>query len=225
MAAIYGKLHNADGLDTYMRTTLRPLDIVLIRSRPALTRLAIPSHFTHMAVWLGNKDELTRMGAFRVGDINARKETILSGNQFYESAGDSVRLAPLSNITNTDEIIIVRPSKLSDRRAVMKISQLFEHLDKPFDFNFDFEDKTRLTCMEVVADVFPEYRLPVRYTSGRYALVPDDLVWKAVARDHGLKLVAHIVPNGRRGFKTAALGQVSEKLRKPASPPQHVAIY
>ncbi len=221
LAAKYGKLRFSRGLPAYLKRNLRPFDILLIRSRPALTRLAIPSHFTHAMIWLGSPDEVSGSGVLEDGLSNSDLEKIRSGATVFESAGDEVRLSKVDQIINTDELVVLRLSDAQSRPPREIYKALLSNLGKPFDYNFDLRNTSRLTCMEVIAEVFPELELPTRYTSGRYAIVPDDIVSRALQPNSGLRVYNYIIPKPRRKFALRDVFQLHAVVRKPSKPPRN----
>jgi len=223
MAAPYGLLHYAAGLEAHLRATLRPLDIILVRSRSALTRAFFPSYFTHSIVWLGTPEEMRANGGLRVAGVHAA--SILAGNTVYESAGDAVRLRDISEVLNTDEILILRPQGLNQARARAKYLDLLNKIGTPFDYNFDHFDKLRLTCMEAIADAFPEFEIPVRYTTGRYAIIPDDIVHRALSPGSGLVLVEYLRSSGSNTFAIHDQKAAAAVLSEPRAKPQLTTIY
>jgi hypothetical protein len=223
MAAPYGGLRFANGLEDYLRETLRPFDIVMVRSRPALTRAIFPSYFTHSLVWLGTPEEMRANGGLQVAGKHAKR--IQAGKTVFEAAGDEVRLSEIGEILNTDEIAILRPQALGRKRSLGKYRGLLSKVGMPFDYNFDFLDKSRLTCMETVAEIFPEFGVPVRYTAGRYAVIPDDLVRRALAPGSGLTVVAHIQSNAGASYAIRSPSAVAQLLSQPQAKPRLATVY
>lgn len=215
MAWPFGRLYFARGLEGYLRETLQPMDILLIRSRPAVTWLTIPSHFTHAAVWLGNPTEAKILLAKGKATWEPYQAALDAGFTLFEAAGDTVRLAGLRNIINTNEIVILRPGKLFNENKSSRYAVLFGFLGKPFDYNFDYRDNTRLTCIETIHSVFPEFDLPVRYSSGRYVLIPDDLAHLAIPDDALIKPIAYILPEGEEDYRLADRNELKSVLSRP----------
>lgn len=180
LAAPHGELIYREGLAEFVKSELKPLDIVLVRSRPALTRALITSHFTHAIIWLGTEQEMQRAGALTLPQVLGYRDQIAQGRTALEAAKDSVRLSPFTKVIDVDEIVILRMRNRSTAWQRAKYAALFRHLGTPFDYNFDYRDETRLTCAELVAEVFPELGIPIRFTRGRYAIVPDDIARVAV---------------------------------------------
>ena len=196
----FGKLHNADGLEVHLRTVLKPLDIVVVRSKPSLPHLVIPGHFIHAAIWLGSVEDLRQQGVLHLREAMPHARDLKRGKTVGEADDARVRLAPINVITNTDEILVLRAGRLDGAGRREKYKRIFSLLGTPFDNNLDLNDKKRLTCVETVQAVFPELDLPVRFTAGRLALIPDDLVRIAINGKNGLSVVDYIVPDGKRSF-------------------------
>lgn len=217
-----GKLANAPGLRQYLRDNLRPLDVFIVRSRPALTRLAFPTHFTHVAIWLGENGELQRSGIASLPNVRPHAENLANGKTVYESANDDVHLSDMFEVVNTTEIAVVRLDAARHGQRE-RYRQIFGYLGEPFDYNFDLKDERRLTCIEVLAKVYPELDLPVRYTTGRYTYIPDDLARMAAEPGNGVSLVAYITGDGKGGFTVhdgaTMLGALSSpSMRKSTGP-------
>lgn len=174
----HGKLSRFAEVEAMLWRELRPLDIVLVRSRPALTRAFIPSHFTHAMIWLGDEAGMRRNGAWASPAVRLRGAELAGGLTVLESSKDSVHLSPFTEMLEVDEVLVLHASPR--RPARRSYEALFERLGTPFDVAFDLSDASRLTCAELIAEVFPEFRLPVRYASGRLAIIPDDIARRAL---------------------------------------------
>jgi hypothetical protein len=215
LAAPHGELIYRKGLAEFVMSELKPLDIVLVRSRPALTRALITSHFTHAIVWLGTEAEMERAGVLSLREVQPYRQAIADGRTALESAKDSVRLSPFTKVIDVDEIVILR---VRDRGAAWrraKYAALFSHLGQPFDYNFDERDKTRLTCAELVAEVFPEFGIPVRFARGRYAIIPDDIARLAAEGSPWLSVRRYIWPDSPVSYATGVRSEVRAVLTAP----------
>jgi hypothetical protein len=215
LAAPHGELIYRAGLAEFVKSELKPLDIVLVRSRPALTRAFISSHFTHAIVWLGTHEEMRRAGVLSLPQVKPHSEALAAGRAALESAKDSVRLSPFEKIIDVDEIVILR---VRDRGAAWrraKYSALFARLGEPFDYNFDVRDESRLTCAELVAEVFPEFDIPVRFARGRYAIIPDDVARIAVEGSAHLSVRRFIWPDSPDSYATGGRNDVGAILTAP----------
>ena len=225
MAAPFGRLHYAKGFEAELRSILQPLDILIVRSRPAVTRIAFPSHFTHAEVWLGTEAQMQALGAFSLPGVREYRAEIRAGKTVYEAANDDVHLSGFDQISNTDEVVVLRPSGMSAAKARRKYAALFNQIGMPFDYNFDYSDTSRLTCMEAVANAFPELRIPVRYTTGRYAIIPDDIVRRGLTPGSGLRVIAHFSGKGFDDHAVNDAGYVAGLISEPAPKPLYRASY
>lgn len=215
LAAPHGELIYRDGLAGYLQSELRPLDIVLVRSRPALTRALITSHFTHAIVWLGTEDEMRRAGALSLPQVRPFAGALAAGRPVLESAGNAVRLSPFSELIDVDEIVILRLRNRDARWQRAKYAALFAYLGTPFDHNFDVRDDTRLTCAELIALVFPELGIPVRFARGRYAIIPDDIARIAVDGSPHISVRRYIWPDTAQGYAFGGRSEVGAVLTAP----------
>lgn len=218
LAVPHGELIYRDGLAEFVRSELKPLDIVLVRSRPALTRALITSHFTHAIVWLGAEAEMKRMGVLSLPEAQPYRKAISEGRTALESAADSVRLSSFTSIVDVDEIVILR---VRDRGAAWrraKYAAMFERLGAPFDFNFDLRDEARLSCAELVAAIFPEFGIPARFARGRYAMIPDDIARIAVEGSPFLSVRRYIWPDSTNSYATGGRNDVGPVLTAPQPP-------
>lgn len=212
LRAPHGKLFRFADVEEMLRADLRPLDIVLVRSRPAMTRLFIPSHFTHAMIWLGTEHDLKARGLWSSAALQPQQASIRSGLTILESSKSSVHLSPFDEMIDVDEILVLRLSPKG--RLSTKYAALFERLGMPFDVAFDLSDATRLTCAELIAEVFPELKLPVRYASGRLAIIPDDIARLALSRSPHLAYKRYIRAEAG-GFVVGSAGDVRLRLTSP----------
>lgn len=212
LRAPHGKLFRFPEVEAMLRAELKPLDIVLIRSRPALTRVFIPSHFTHAMIWLGGERDLKRNGAWSVAALQPYRADIAAGLTILESSKDSVRLSPFSEMIDVDEVLVLRMRPAGP--VSRKYAGLFARLGTPFDVAFDLSDASRLTCAELIAEIFPELRIPVRYAAGRLAIIPDDIARRALEGSSHLSFRRYIRAEAG-GFAVSARSDVLDRLSSP----------
>jgi hypothetical protein len=212
LRAPHGKLYRFPEVEAMLRADLEPLDIVLIRSRPAMTRLFIPSHFTHAMIWLGTERDLKARGIWWSSALKPHQPSIRSGLTILESSKSSVHLSPFDEMIDVDEVLVLRLTPRGPLSA--KYAALFERLGTPFDVAFDLSDASRLTCAELIAEVFPELKLPVRYASGRLAIIPDDIARQSFGRTPHLSFKRYIRAEPG-GFALGSAGDVRSRLTSP----------
>lgn len=219
LRAPHGRLFYRDGLEPHLRAGLKPLDIIATRSRPAMTRLMIPSHFTHAMIWLGTEAEMKRLGVWNLPEIQAHHAELKKGYAILESSKDSVHLSPFSEMIDLDELVILRDTRRSRARLRRKYTQLFKRLGVTFDYSFDYGDASKLTCAELIADVYPEYAIPIRYTTGRKSIIPDDLVWVGLNQRTPLRFQSWIHANASEAFTISGAQAIRAVLTRPKPKP------
>jgi hypothetical protein len=216
LALPHGKLLRFAEVEQALRDSARPLDIALIRSRPALTRALIPSHFTHAMIFLGTEEQLRANGLWSHPAIRPHQADIRAGYTILESSLDSVHLSPFSEMYDVDEVLLLLHRPAGDAGA--DYAALFSRLGAEFDYTFDYEDTEKLTCAELIADVFPELRIPVRYSVGRLAIIPDDIARRALEGSRHLSPAIYIRADGRGRFVVGSAEEAAARLSQPESP-------
>ena len=188
----YGDLSRETEFKSAFLATIRPLDILAAKSSPGIVSGAIPSFFTHVAVWIGTKDQWVKYGMWNDPAFAKYQPYIEAGNVIIESSNDSVHLSDYYEGTHLlDEIVILRPPKRRKSQMAAIFKGLDGYLGTPFDTSFDVKDTSKLTCLELLNYVYPEINLLERYVQGRYAYIPDDLVRSAVENKSRLRFVTH----------------------------------
>ncbi|MGE0503066.1 MAG: YiiX/YebB-like N1pC/P60 family cysteine hydrolase [Rhizobiaceae bacterium] len=208
----HGKLFRHAEVETMMRNDLRPLDIVLVRSRPALTRTFIPSRYTHALVWLGSEAELRAHGLWKSAALDPYRAAIRSGLTVIESSKDDVHLSTFSELVDVDALVVLRPRHTGLAHA--KLSTLLSRVGTPFDVAFDLSDASRLTCAELIVEAFPEFGVPKRYAAGRMAIIPDDLARLALEGSRHLGFRIAVRAEGGR-FHMESAREALERLSSP----------
>ena len=215
----HGKLHRAERLQAWLRPRLEPLDVVMVRAKAGFTRANVPTHFSHSLVWLGAPEDMKRLGAWDLPQVRAHHARLGGEGSVIEASGAVVQLGGLSEITDVDEIVILRPRAGGAAWARAKYAGLLGRLGTPFDNSFDLRDTTRLSCIELIAEAFPEFAMPVRYSKGRYALVPDDLVRLAIAGSPEIAFSLYVVPSREHGFERRGMREAAAALTHPSAGP------
>lgn len=160
-------------LQDELNNQLEPGDIMLSRKNWYLSNVGLPGFWPHAILYIGDPEKLNAY--FDAPQVNAYlqtltgKETTFAGymSQQYPqkwlhySAGTGqsdyhvieaikygVVLNPLSKACG-DYMAAIRP-KLDKAAKAQAIIEAFKHLDKPYDFNFDFATDHALVCTELV---------------------------------------------------------------------------
>lgn len=217
LAAPHGKLLRFPEIEAALAADAQPLDIALVRSRPALTRALIPSHFTHAMIYLGTEEQLRARGLWSHRAIRPYQDDIRSGQVILESSLDSVHLSPFRQMVDVDEVLLLR--QRPSGRIGDKYAALLAQMGTAFDYTFDYSDTSKLTCAELIVDVFPELGVPVRYSLGRLAIIPDDLPRRAFEGSRHLSFRQYYYADGKGGYVKGTRAEALAKLSAPQPGP------
>ncbi|MDX1566057.1 MAG: YiiX/YebB-like N1pC/P60 family cysteine hydrolase, partial [Phycisphaeraceae bacterium] len=126
-----------------------------------------------------------------------------------EAQKDGVRFRSVASCFGSDAVLVLRPMLNRDQLAE-SLGRAFEHVDKPYDFDFDFTQSGSLVCTEVIYRAYEgpiEFKLTRR--AGRMTLAAEELVDMA-RRGVGFEPVAGYCPGF--GDQMADAGRVTEML-------------
>lgn len=111
------------------RVLMRPGDILLRRTEGTSGNFFNPSYWKHAGVYTGN-------GKIVEATFKGVQETTVK--EFFEHG---------------DHVVILRPKDTSvkDRKAIVRAAEA--QVGKEYDFDFDFNDPTRVSCTELASHV------------------------------------------------------------------------
>lgn len=165
---------------------LRPGDILLMRTERKLTSTLLPGFWIHSAVYLGQPQDFERMGLADRPELRSEQVNIHSGARYgwvVHAMSPKVIIWPLEKCLEVDHMIALRPA-LADADCANAIRESLRHLGKPYDFEFDFNQSSRLVCTSLIYRSY-HGRGPIKFTLvkhlGRYALTCDELCAQALA--------------------------------------------
>ncbi|MBI4833879.1 MAG: hypothetical protein HY811_03540 [Planctomycetes bacterium] len=138
-----------------LKTKLKPGDILLERRNWFLSNPFLPGFWPHAALYIGTIDDLKPLGGTENPAIQKHLEAYLKksadGHTYtiIEALSEGVVLNTLEHSMHADYVAVLRP-KATKEEIGLAITRAFENLGKPYDFNFDFDDRTKLVCTQVV---------------------------------------------------------------------------
>ncbi|MCB1936343.1 MAG: hypothetical protein KDF59_10415 [Nitrosomonas sp.] len=185
-----GKLYNQPEIEAYLKTHLKPLDILLEKTPFRLTDKLIPGHFGHAAIWLGTKTELIELGIWDHPDIRPYHPQIEDGRMIVEALRSGVKINSLADFMNIDDLAVIRHNHLSATMTREYILRTARQIGKSYDFNFDVEEQERIVCSEIAYVVFTDLNWPTQKTLGRHTISPDNIVQKVFMDNPKLSLTA-----------------------------------
>ena len=156
-----------------MNAELLPGDILFSRKNWYLSNAGLPGFWPHAILYIGSPEKFERyfdddeikgwlkeltgedltLGGYLAGKYPARWERFLLGN--YERPYRVIESVKFGVIFNTlkgacgDYMAALRP-RLGKKAKAQAIIEAFRHLDKPYDYDFDFATGHALVCTELV---------------------------------------------------------------------------
>lgn len=167
---------------------LRTGDLLLVRAEGKLTTALLPGFWAHAALYFGGQKDLESLGIqghefvkrhqCRVPEDSGRFGHVI------EAKSPRVAINPLEQCLAAEHVAILRP-RISESERAGALAEAFGHLDKPYDFEFDFNVASRIVCTELVYRALHgrggiAFDLVKRL--GRYTLTGDDLVDQILSR-------------------------------------------
>ena len=172
-----------DRVHEEMMSLLKPGDILLDKTRFALTDKFIPGHFGHVAMWLGTGQEMEDMGLFSrtvnhqsLKRAQEYREQLMTGHSVLEALRPGVQVNTLEHFLNVDVTAILRWKNATRADVAPVLCRGLYHLGQEYDFNFDVNSSNTIVCSELVYQAFPQtIKWPTSRTMGRATISPDDV--------------------------------------------------
>ena len=217
---------STSGITSPMLATLRPRlqpgDVLLVRDDSRLTAALLPGFWTHAALFLGGRPDLEGLG------LKTHPHVVRHWQEIPESCGPwglviealfpCVQLNPLEKCLRVDHLVVLRPA-LPVGDIASALGEAMGHLGKPYDFEFDFNNSSRVVCTELVYRSYHN-RGPVNFSLtkrlGRFTLTGDDIVALALDR------LGASGEAGRVAFEPVALLLKRRDGQSHAAPPERI---
>lgn len=169
-----------------LKSTLKPLDILIERTPFRLTDKLIPGYYGHVAMWLGTEEELIELGIWNHPLIIPHQKAIQSGHSLLESVRiPGVRLSTLDDFLDIDDLLILRRRAMDPNLMNDYLLSAIDLIGRPYDFNFDVETSNEIICSEVVYHTFNDMYWPADKTLGRFSVSPDQVAYRALKINKG----------------------------------------
>jgi hypothetical protein len=169
-----------------LRSKLEPGDVLLMRNDSRLTAALLPGFWTHAALFMGSRAHLEKLGLRSHSHVARHWEKIPEDpgplGCVIEAMFPCVQLNPLEKCLQVDHVVVLR-SRLSELEVANALGEALGQLGKPYDFDFDFNNTSRIVCTEVVYRSFHgRGRISFALTKrlGRFTLSGDDIVAQAL---------------------------------------------
>ncbi|MBU2964709.1 YiiX/YebB-like N1pC/P60 family cysteine hydrolase [Amphritea sp. 2_MG-2023] len=183
---------------------LQPLDIIFEKKSYKLTNYVIPGFWGHNAIWLGTKQQLLERGLWKAKELEPFREQIESGNSIFDVRRKGITFASYQKWMNLDNFAQVRVKniKMRSNRELLKIYKILaDQIDKKYDFSFDVDSASRITCAEIVYFAYGDISWPLDYILNRRIITPS-LIAEAVFYDNSpVEYITSVIGNSSNGAK------------------------
>lgn len=156
--------------------------MLLVRDDQRLASAILPGFWTHAALYRRHRSDLERLG------LNTHPQVIRHEHEFPENPGPlglviealcpCVQFNPLAKCLLVDHVAVLRPT-LPSCEIAAAIGEAVGQLRKPYDFEFDFNNTSRIVCTELVYRSL-HHRGDIRFVLtkrlGRFTLTGDDIM-------------------------------------------------
>lgn len=199
---------------TFMRTKLRPFDLLLDKAPFALSDRFIPGHYSHAAIYLGTKEQLQEIGLWTHKALDPYRHDIEAGKVIVEALRPGTKMSFLHEFQNVDEIAAYRVKGILDNPTRLQVSldTLMAQIGKDYDFNFDVSTTSSIVCSELVYHSLAQIHWPTEHKVGRETISPDNLAELAYYDNAPLSLVFDIYAENRGELKQRSVEEVGTLL-------------
>ncbi|MEA9357067.1 YiiX/YebB-like N1pC/P60 family cysteine hydrolase [Bacteriovorax sp. PP10] len=194
----------------HIKENMKPLDILLEKTPFRLTDKFIPGFYGHVAIWVGNEDELKALGVWDNPVVKPYQEAIKDGHFIIEALRPGVQINTLDHFLNIDDLLVLRDPSLTDEQRKEFLVRAFAQIGKDYDFNFDVETDKKIVCSEIVYVVFHNIDWPTEKALGRFTISPDNVAAKV---SDGVLVPVQMYSDGEK-VEGDLIKAVEEKLKE-----------
>jgi len=170
-----------------LRAKLQPGDVMLERRNWFLSNAFLPGYWPHSALYVGTVEDVKRLGLDRDPRVAKHWQEFLKRDEhgrervIIEAVSEGVVFTALEHsVGEADAAAFLRPN-LPPERIKEAIARAFNHVGKPYDFEFDFFSTDKLVCSELVFRAYDgDIRFPLVEVMGRKTLPPIEIVKQCV---------------------------------------------
>ena len=191
-----GKLYQNKEVLTYINNKLKVGDILLEKTPFRLTDSLIPGYWGHVAVYVGDEQELRELGIWNHPIVQKYHAQIKKHQFIAEALRDGVQLNTLKHFLNIDDFSTLRYVEESKEDKRKRIILTFRQMGKEYDFNFDVETSDKIVCSELVYITSTTIKWDTSKTLGRYTISPDNVAIKSVG-DKKLFSIITLIHDGK----------------------------
>ncbi|MDD4889290.1 MAG: YiiX/YebB-like N1pC/P60 family cysteine hydrolase [Phycisphaerae bacterium] len=160
---------------------LKPGDVILERRNWYLSNAFLPGFWPHVALYVGTAADIEKLGLVDHPAIKKHRALHTSPAEdsqpraIIEAVSEGVILNSLHHSLHADYVAVLRP-RVTDAVKAEAIAYAFSRLGTPYDFNFDFDDATKLVCSEVIYQAYKgSLNFKMTRIMGRNTIPPIEL--------------------------------------------------
>jgi 1-acyl-sn-glycerol-3-phosphate acyltransferase len=139
-----------------LQPRLQPGDILIERRNWVLSNAFLPGFWPHAALYIGTPEEIEKLGIKDDDRVKDHWKTFTSkdaeGHErvIIEALAAGVDFSSFEHsVGEADAVCVFRP-KVSEADRRESLARAFSHLNKPYDFEFDFFSTDKLVCTELI---------------------------------------------------------------------------
>ena len=197
-----GQLGNDVHAHNKIRDQLKPLDIIFEKKGYKLTDYVIPGYWGHNAIWLGTKAQLVELGIWDSDELAPFRAHIEAGNSIFEMRKQGITFSSFHEWMDLDDFAAIRVEDILEKpeKDILKIFKMFSEQDgKIYDFGFNANITSRITCSELIYLAYGDYKWPTKQILGRTTIRPDDLAEAVFYQNAPFEFVSFVTGDVDKG--------------------------
>jgi hypothetical protein len=170
-----------------LRDKLQPGDVLLVRAEQKLTSAILPGFWAHAALFVASVADLEASQIAGEASVARHLKRLSEQDEglgcVIEAISPRVQVSSLQFCLCADHVAVLRP-RLPQAEIREILIEAFGYLNVPYDFEFDFNLRTRVVCTGLIYRCFHNrgtVRFALTKRLGRYTLSGDDLMNQWIA--------------------------------------------
>jgi hypothetical protein len=163
---------------------LQPGDLIVEKTKGAITDTFIPGYFGHVALYVGRPEQLKEL-RFKNGSLFLEHPLVKQylpllekGFTTAEAIRSGVKLENISHWVISD-LAVLRSETYPEEHLADVLLKTLRYVDSRYDFNFDVNTESIVVCSELPFQVYKGIKFRTSIFSGRHTIGPDDIAVSA----------------------------------------------
>lgn len=177
-----GKLFMNHEFMKTVKSELEPLDILFEKTPFRATDSFIPGYWGHAAIYIGNEQQIRKLGIWDHPVIQEFHYDIRLGKTIVEALRPGVEFNTFRHFTDIDDFAVVRKrDEMSREDKIDHIIRALKQVGKKYDFGFNAEMPDTIVCSELHYTVWRGLDFETTKYIGRSTLNVDQVVKQGLA--------------------------------------------